>query len=67
MEGLSKVSHEVIYRWIWDDQRKKGTLLYHSLRLKGKKYNKLGNTLAGSGYIPNCIDIEERPSIVDLK
>ena len=60
------VSHETIYRWIWDDKRKKGTL-YQSLRRKGKKYNKRGNTHAGRGCIPNRIDIEERPSIVDLK
>ena len=66
VEGFAMVSHETIYRWIWDDKRKKGTL-YQSLRRKGKKYNKRGNTHAGRGYIPNRIDIEERPSIVDLK
>ena len=60
------VSHETIYRWIWDDKRKKG-ILYQSLRRKGKKHNKRWNTHAGRGYIPNRIDIEERPSIVDLK
>ena len=46
--------------------RKKGTL-YQYLRRKGKKYNKRGNSLAGRGYIPNRVDIEERPAIVDLK
>ena len=66
VEGFAMVSHETIYRWIWDDKRKKGTL-YQSLRRKGKKYNKRGNTHAGRGYIPNRIDIEERPSIVNLK
>ena len=60
------VSHKTICRWIWDDKRKKGTL-YQSLRRKGEKYNKRGNTHAGRGHIPNRIDIEERPSIVDLK
>ena len=55
-----------LYRWIWDDKHKKGTL-YLNLRRKGKRYNKRGNTLAGRGYIPNRVDIEERPSIVDLK
>ena len=34
---------------------------------KGKKYNKRGNSLAGRGYIPNRVDIEERSAIVDLK
>ena len=66
VEGFTMVSHETIYRWIWDDKRKKGTL-YQNLRRKGKKYNKRRNTHAGRGYIPNRIDIEERPSIVDLK
>ena len=60
------VSHETMYRWIWEDKRKKGTL-YQYLRRKGKKCNKRGNSLAGRGYIPNRVDIEERPAIVDLK
>ena len=60
------VSHETIYRWIWEDKRKKGTL-YKYLRRKGKKYNKRRNSHAGRGYIPNRVDIEERPAIVDLK
>ena len=66
VEGFAMVSHETIYRWIWEDKRKKGSL-YLNLRRKGKRYNKRGNTLAGRGYIPNRIDIEERPAIVDLK
>ena len=60
------VFHETMYRWIWEDKHKKGTL-YQYLRRKGKKYNKRGNSLAGRGYIPNRVDIEERPAIVDLK
>ena len=48
VEGFAMVSHETIYRWIWDDKRKKGTL-YQNLRRKGKKYNKRGNTHAGRG------------------
>ena len=46
--------------------RKKGTL-YQYLRRKGEKYNKRGKTLEGKGYMPNRVDIEERPAIVDLK
>ena len=60
------VSHETMYRWIWEDKRKKGTL-YQYLRRKWKKYNKRGNSVAGRGYIPNRVYIEERPAIVDLK
>ena len=66
VEGFAMVSHETMYRWIWEDKRKKGAL-YQYLHRKGKKYNKRGNALAGRGYIPNRIDIEERPAIVDLK
>ena len=66
MERFAMVSHETMFRWIWEDKRKKGTL-YQYLRRKGKKYNKRGNSLAGRGYIPNRVDIEERPAIVDLK
>lgn len=55
VEGFAMVSHETIYRWIWEDKRKKGTL-YLNLRRKGKKYNKRGNCLAGRGHIPNRID-----------
>ena len=66
VEGFAMVSHETTYRWIWDDKRKKGTL-YQYLRRKGKKYNKRGNAIAGRWNIPNRIDIEERPAIVDLK
>ena len=66
VEGFAMVSHETMYRWIWEDKCKKGTL-YQYLRRKGKKYNKRGNSLAGRGYIPNRVDIEERPAIVDLK
>ena len=66
VEGFAMVSHETMYRWIWEDKCKKGTL-YQYLRRKGKKYNKCGNSLAGRGYITNRVDIEERPAIVDLK
>lgn len=35
VEGFAMVSHETIYRWIWDNKRKKGTL-YQYLRRKGR-------------------------------
>ena len=37
VEGFAMVSHETIYRWIWEDKRKKGTL-YQYLRRKGKAH-----------------------------
>lgn len=41
--------------------------MYLHLRRKEKKYDKRGNSHAGRGYIPNRVDIEDRPTIVDIK
>lgn len=60
------VSYESIYQYIWADKRK-GGVLYKDLRHSGKKYNKRSKGSAGRGYIPNRVDIDERPSIVDQK
>ena len=60
------ISHETIYRYIRED-RKKGGKLYKHLRRKGKKYKKIKGKVAGRGVIPNRVDIEERPEIVDEK
>lgn len=61
-----KISHELIYRYIWND-KKDGGLLYKHLRRKGKKYNNRSAKKAGRGLIPGRIGIEERPQIVDEK
>ena len=60
------VSHETIYRYIWED-KKKGGILYKHLRHSGKKYNKRGSNRAGRGYIPGRIEISKRPKIVEKK
>ena len=60
------VSHEVIYKYIWEDKRQGGTLYKH-LRHNGKKYNKRSGKNAGRGCIPNRVDIDERPVIVEEK
>lgn len=60
------VSHETIYKHIWEDKRKGGTL-YRELRHSGKKYNKRSKGKAGRGCIPNRRDIKERPAIVEEK
>ena len=60
------VSYEAIYQHIWKD-KKEGGLLYLNLRHRGKKYNKRSKTKAGRGYIPNCVDIEKRPAVVEEK
>ena len=65
-DHVSAVSHETIYQHIWKDKRN-GGLLYKELRHRGKKYNKRGKSNAGRGCIPNRVDIDKRPPIVDTK
>ena len=65
-EYSSCVSHEWIYQHVWQDKKKGGTL-YRELRHSGKKYNKRSKGSAGRGCIPNRVDIEKRPTIVEEK
>jgi IS30 family transposase len=60
------ISYESIYQHIWSD-KKQGGLLYQHLRRKHKKYNKRAGKLAGRGLIPDRVDIEKRPKIVEQK
>jgi IS30 family transposase len=60
------ISHETIYRHVWDDKRS-GGVLYTNLRRKGKKYQSRGKQQAGRGCIKNRVSIDERPAIVDDK
>lgn len=66
LEGVTCVSHEIIYQYIWVDKRKKGDLHTH-LRHKGRKYQKRGNKTDKRGCIKNRVSIEQRPAIVDEK
>lgn len=65
-EGIANISHEAIYQHIWKDKRTGGTLHKH-LRHNGKKYNKRSSGTAGRGCIPNRVDIDERPPVVEDK
>ena len=60
------VSHETIYKHVWKD-KKQGGLLYKEFRHRGKKYNKRSKGSAGRGCIPDRIDIDQRPAIVEEK
>ena len=60
------VSHETIYRHIWQDKSQGGDLHKH-LRHGHKKYNKRSGKNAGRGCIPARVDIDERPKIVEYK
>jgi IS30 family transposase len=65
-ESRECVSHETIYRFVWNDKKKGGNLHKH-LRNKGKKYNKRGLYKSSRGLIKDRVSIEERPGIVDEK
>jgi IS30 family transposase len=65
-KGIANISHEAIYQHIWKDKRSGGSLHKH-LRHSGKKYNKRSSGKAGRGCIPNRVDIDERPSVVEDK
>ena len=64
--GKEYVSYETIYKHIWADKKKGGTLYKH-LRHSGKKYYKRSKGTAGRGCIPGRVDIKERPIIVETK
>lgn len=64
-EGIC-ISHESIYKYIWEN-KKKGGVLYKHLRHNGKKYTRRSSNKSGRGCIPNRVDIKERPAIVETK
>lgn len=65
-QGIANISHETIYQYVWKNKRTGGSLYKH-LRHNSKKYNKRSSGKAGRGYIPNRVDITERPKIVEQK
>lgn len=64
-EGI-RISHETIYKFIWQDKRDGGNL-YQYLRRRGRKYMSRANRKAGRWLIPNRVDISEREAIVETK
>ena len=57
---------ETIYRMIWKDKEEGGTMHTH-LRHKGRRKTKRGLKNQYRGLIPNRVDIDNRPSVVDEK
>jgi IS30 family transposase len=57
------LSHEWIYRMIWENKRAGGDL-WRFLRRRGTHDNRRGAQHAGRGVIPPRIDIAERPAIL---
>ena len=66
MNGIDCVSHETIYQMIWRD-KKCGGKMYTHLRRKGRHKAKRGSKNQYRGIIPNRVDIDARPSIVEEK
>ncbi len=60
------VSPERIYQFVWKDKKDGGTL-YRHLRTRGRKYKKRGDPNTGRGRIPDRVDIDQRPKVVDRK
>ena len=60
------VSHETIYRYIWDDKKKNGTLYIH-LRQGQKKRRKRRGSKDSRGKIRNRVDIDLRPAVVHTR
>lgn len=61
------VSHETIYKYIWELKRHKDTELSEHLRRHERKYSKRNNAYKSRGIIPDKVSIDERNSIVDEK
>ncbi len=66
LEGGTEISHESIYKYIWKDKKNGGTL-WKNLRHRAKKYNRRKGKASGRGLIPNRVDIDQRPKIVEEK
>ena len=66
LDGVVSVSAEWIYQYIRAD-RKRGGVLWRSLRRRGKKPNVTAGRDRGRGCLPNRVDISERPECVAAK
>ena len=64
--GVSCVSHQRIYQYVWEDKKQKEELHLH-LRRKGRSYRKRGASKDSRGIIKNRISIDQRPDIVEKR
>ena len=70
--NIPVVSHETIYKWIWESkhtntkENKDYKGLYKELK-HGKRRQKRGNIKDARGAIPNRVHIKERPSIIEKR
>lgn len=66
LDGLEPISHETIYQRILEDKEAGGDLYLH-LRCKKKRKKRYGSARSVRGVIPNRVDIDQRPAIVDSR
>jgi transposase, IS30 family len=66
VDGLSSLSHETIYQYVYFEQSKGGKL-YLSLRHKHRKYHRRSGEYQRRGQLKNRISIDERPLVVEEK
>lgn len=66
LDGLETISHETIYQRILEDKQAGGDLYLH-LRCKKKRKKRYGSVRSVRGVIPNRVDIDQRPAIVDSR
>jgi len=64
-QGKKHVSHERLYKYIWNDKKASGDLYLH-LRRQGRKYQKRGSNKKYRG-ITGRVDIKHRPTIVKAR
>ncbi len=70
--GVPMVSHETIYKWIWESkhtntvENRPFKLLYKELK-HGKRRQKRGNIKDTRGAIPNRVHISKRPEVVEQR
>ncbi len=61
-----RISHETIYRWIYQDAGRKGNL-YHHLRRRHKRCRRQKRYGTGRCFIPGRISIDLRPPVVNTR
>ena len=66
LDGLVTISHETIYQRILEDKNAGGNLYTH-LRCKKKRKKRYGSARSTRGIIPNRVDIDQRPAIVESR
>ena len=64
LKGIPMVSHETLYRWIYDG-RGTDSHLRDNLRHSGRKRQKRANKNDYRGLIPQRVDISQRPAVAD--